>query len=322
MAERALVTGAGGFIGAALVRRLLSDGHPVTALVRPGSDGWRLKDVHDEVRLVDVDLRDRDAVGDAVREVGPEWVFHLAAHGAYSWQDDPAAIVETGVLGTLAVLEAAVAAGARAIVNAGSSSEYGLKSHPPSEGEATAPNSAYAVAKAAATMYGRWLARERGQAVTTLRLYSIYGPWEEPRRLMPTLVSRALQGTLPPLVDPSIARDFVHVDDACDAFLAAARAAEPAVGRIYNVASGSQTTLGQLVELARSLFGVAEEPEWGTYEARSWDTNTWVGDPALIAAELGWSARRSLRDGLMQFADWMRADPERQSRYGAGYNRA
>jgi len=294
--RRALVTGAGGFVGANLVRRLLADGHRVTAMIGPASADDRLAGLAD-VEIVRCDLRDGEAVEAAARRARPEWVFHLAAHGAYSWQRDPVRIFETNTLGTVHLVEAT--RDAEAFVHAGSSSEYGLKDHPPAEDEPISPNSHYAVAKSAATL---WLAQlPRG---VTLRLYSVYGPWEESGRLMPTLVDHALRGTLPPLVDPRIARDFVFVDDACDALV---RAVDAPAGAIYNVASGRQTTLAELVEVVRDEFAVSEEPRWNTMAPRDWDTATWVGDPARIAADLGWTATTELRAGLRALGGWLRS---------------
>jgi dolichol-phosphate mannosyltransferase len=227
-------------------------------------------------------------------------VYHLAAHGAYSWQEDEEAIRETNVRGT----ENALAAGERVVV-AGSSSEYGLKDHPPAEDEPPEPNSAYAAAKAAATALGL----ERGAVV--LRLYSAYGAWEEPDRLVPTLLGRALGGELPPLVSPRVARDFVHVDDVCEAFVLAARDA-PA-GRAYNVGTGRQTTVAEIVAAVRRLAGVEAEPQWGSMPDRSWDTETWVANAERIRAELGWEPRIGLEDGLARTLEWLRreAPPER-----------
>lgn len=314
---RALVTGAAGFVGAVLARRLLADGHPLTLLVAPGGDGWRLAELHDEADVVAVDLRDADAVERAVGRARPELVFHLAAHGAYSWQRSLPRMIETNVAGTAHVVEAAVAAGARAIVNAGTSSEYGLKDHAPPESELPEPNSAYAVTKAAATLYGGWVARSRETAVTTLRLYSAYGPWEEPRRLVPALVVHGLERRLPPLVNPATARDFVYVEDVAEAFVRAAEHARPGDGAVYNVGSGTQTTLRELVEAARSVLAIAEQPSWGSFPARGWDTDVWVADPRRIEAELGWRARTSIADGLAATARWLSARPPLAERYRA-----
>lgn len=304
-ATRSLVTGAAGFVGAALARRLLARGDAVTALVAPASDRWRLAGIAGEVEVSEVDLRDGEAVRRALRAARPELVFHLAAHGAYSWQRSLARMVATNVAGFAHVAEAALDAGARAIVNAGSSSEYGAKDHAPPERELPEPNSAYAATKASATLLGGWLARERGAAITTLRLYSAYGPWEERRRLMPTLVSHALAGRLPPLADPAIARDFVYVEDVCEAFLRAAERARPGDGAVYNIGSGRQTTLRELVELARRLFAISAEPAWAAYPARDWDTEVWVADPSRAADELGWRASTTLETGLQAFAAWL-----------------
>jgi len=320
---RSLVTGAAGFIGAALARRLLARGDEVTLLAGPGSDPWRLDALRDDAHVLEVDLRDADAVARTMESVRPELVFHLAAHGAYSWQRSLPRMVETNIAGTAHVAEAALDAGARAIVNAGSSSEYGLKDHAPPEHELPEPNSAYAVTKASATLLGGWLARERGAAFTTLRLYSAYGPWEEPRRLMPALVAAALERRLPPLADPAIARDFVYVEDVCDAFLLAAERAEPGAGAVYNVGGGRQTTLRELAEVARRTFSIDEQPAWAAFPARDWDTDVWVADARRAEDELGWRARTPLEAGLAAFAGWMdELEPAVGARYRAAVGAA
>jgi nucleoside-diphosphate-sugar epimerase len=308
-ATRSLVTGAAGFIGAALARRLVARGDAVTAIAGPGSDLWRLEGLRDVAEVTELDLRDADAVARAVQAARPELVFHLAAHGAYSWQRSLPRMIETNVAGAAHVAEAAVEAGARAIVNAGSSSEYGLKDHAPPEHELPEPNSAYAVTKASATLLGGWLARQRDAAITTLRLYSAYGPWEEPRRLMPALVAHGLDGRLPPLADPAIARDFVYVEDVIDAFLLAAERAQPGAGAVYNIGSGEQTTLRELAEIARATFAIDEQPAWAAFPARDWDTDVWVADARHAADELGWRARTPLEAGLAAFGRWMDEQP-------------
>lgn len=314
-ARRVLVTGAAGFVGAVLARRLLADGHRVALAVRPASDLWRLEELRGDAELFAVDLRHRDAVDGLLRDAAPDWVFDLSAHGAYSWQDSLPTMLDVNVGGVANVVEASITAGVAAIVHAGSSSEYGFMDHAPSEDELPDPNSAYAVTKASATLYCRWVARHRDQAITTLRLYSAYGPWEASGRLVPTLVAAALAGELPPLADPSIARDFVYVDDIVDAFLLAAQRAQQGAGAIYNLGTGTQTTLRELVETARSVLGVARKPAWGGFPARGWDTSVWVADPARIRAELGWAPRHDVAGGLAATADWMRAEPSRAKRY-------
>jgi nucleoside-diphosphate-sugar epimerase len=315
LGRRALVTGAGGFVGAALVRHLLAAGDDVTAFVRPGSPLWRLQGIGRQARVSEVDMRDADCVAAQVKRAAPNVVFHLAAHGAYSWQTDVLAILETNAVATAALLEAAVAAGAGAFVQAGSSSEYGLKDHAPREDELPEPNSAYAVGKLAATFYGQWVAAREQARVVTLRLYSVYGPWEEPGRLVPTLIEHGLRGALPQLVSPDTARDFVYVDDVCRAFVRAAEAPSVPLGAVYNVGTGRQTTLSEIVAVARDVLGVSAEPEWGSAPARSWDTDVWFSDPRRIERDLGWRAETALGDGLRAMTAWMTEDPARLERY-------
>jgi nucleoside-diphosphate-sugar epimerase len=319
--SRAVVTGAGGFVGAVLARRLLADGHEIDLWSRPGADAWRIASLRDDAALVELDLTDADAVATRIRAAAPDVVFHLAAHGAYSWQRDTAEVLRVNVLGTAALLEACAAAGVEKVVQAGSSSEYGDKDHPPAEDEPVEPDSAYAVGKAAATTLARWIARRDGSVVRTLRLYSVYGPWEEPRRLVPRLVALGVRGQLPPLADPGTPRDYVYVDDACEAFLAAARAgaadADPA--GVYNIGSGVQTTLAEMVDAVRDVLGVDAEPRWGSIGNRDWDTDVWVSDPSRARRELGWAARTPMRDGLAATARWLGAAPEDvRARYDAG----
>lgn len=311
---RVLVTGAAGFVGANLVRRLAADGHEVHAWVRPQSNSWRLQPSV-EARVHRIDIRDADAVARLVSETRPEWVFHCAAFGAYSWQRDAALMRAVNVEATAALLAASRRAGVARFVNTGSSSEYGYKDRAAVETDEPEPNSPYAESKLAGTRRCRAEALEHGQAVVTLRLYSVYGPWEEPNRLLPTLLTAALQGTLPPLVAPDTARDFVYVDDVCEAYLQAARhpALEP--GAIFNVGTGGQTTIGELVELVRTTFGIPEAPRWGSMPARSWDTTVWCGDITKIRSQLGWEPRCSMAEGIRRMAAWIEQHPDVRARY-------
>jgi dolichol-phosphate mannosyltransferase len=312
---KALVTGAAGFVGANLVRHLNAAGYETVAMIRPGGDPWRLEGLGPDVARLEVDLADAEAVTRAVLAEQPGIIFHLAAYGAYSWQTDLARMLQINLAATAALLQGAARVGA-CVINAGSSSEYGYQDHPPAESERVRPNSHYAVTKVGATHLCQLAAANDEVRVATLRLYSIYGPWEDPGRLMPTLVGRCREGGWPPLVGPATARDFVWIEDACDAFVRAATCrALPEPGAVFNIASGDQTTLAELVSVAARVFEVSAEPDWGTMAARAWDTSTWVGDPRAAAEHLGWRASTPLADGLARFGDWL-AGSEHGARYG------
>lgn len=305
----ALVTGAAGFVGANLTRALLRDGRQVRALIRPGSDRWRLPVDDPCLSVAEVDLADVVAVRDEVRSSAPSEVFHLAAHGAYPSQRDLPRMVDVNIRATAALLDVALELGGPPVVVAGSSSEYGLKDHAPTEDESAVPNSDYAVTKLASTTLCIHRAMSTGLPVVVLRLASVYGPWEEPSRLVPTLLRSAIRGELPPMADPTTARDFVHIDDVVEAFTRAAARAPQCRGHVLNIGTGVQHTLREIVEVARSCFGIEAEPAWGSYPPRPWDTTTWVTDPTRAAKELGWRAATDLPSGLLATARWLREAP-------------
>jgi len=203
-----------------------------------------------------------------------------------------------------------------AFVNTGSSSEYGFQDHPPRENEAVEPNSAYAAAKAAATLWCRETAHRTGQKVPTLRLYSAYGPYEEPTRLIPTLITEGLAGDLPPLTNPETARDFVFVEDVVDAYLLAAATPLADTGAVFNVGTGVQTTLREVVRIAGKILDIPAEPQWATMADRSWDTGIWVADPTLIKKTLGWSPLHRFEDGFARTVEWFRTNERFAELYG------
>lgn len=300
-----LVTGAAGFVGAAAVHELLARGAEVHAVVRPGSRPWRLARVAGRVPLHAADLTEPDAVRRVVAAVRPSVVLHLAAHGAYELQSGSSRILTTNVLGTLHLLEAAAECGVELVVNAGSSSEYGYKSEPMREADRLDPNSVYAVAKAAQThLCGLYARRAPSMAVVTLRLFSVYGPWEEPTRLIPTVIRRARAGLPLEMVAPEIARDFVFVDDVLRALLDFDRL-RPGTGEVINLGSGVEMTLREVVAAVQDLFGHRSRVVWGGMPARHWDATRWVADRSRAERVLGWRPIVGFREGLARMAEWM-----------------
>jgi nucleoside-diphosphate-sugar epimerase len=331
--KRVIITGASGFVGANLARRLVADGHEVHLFLRPGTAApgiaspgiagsqpalmksslstpglWRLTDILDNLQTHFLTLSDRQAVARTVSSIKPDWIFHLAVHGAYSWQTDLFEMIETNLTSTASLLEACLKTGFESFVNTGSSSEYGFKDHPPAEDEALEPNSYYAVTKASATMLCRHIAASKKVSVPTLRLYSVFGLYEDPRRLIPTLITKGLSGKLPVLVDPDIARDYVYVDDVIDAYLLAASTPSAEPGAVYNVGTGVQTSLREIVDVARTCLPIKEEPSWGTMPNRAWDSSSWVSNNSKLKS-LGWKPRHSLSEGFAKTVNWLKSAP-------------
>lgn len=304
--ERVLVTGSSGFVGACIVRELLRRGHEVHVILRAPAHSWRLEGIRGELHVHQGDLTDAAAVAAIVRDASPGAIVHLATYGAYEDQAAARSIFQTNLLGTYNLLEAAQAARVQAFVNAGSSSEYGFRADPMRETDRLAPNSFYAVAKAAQTHLASLIAARGDMGVCTFRLFSIYGPWEEPKRLIPTIIRRAWSGQPLEMVSSATARDFVYVDDLFEPMLDFPRIAA-IKGDVVNLGSGVQTTLGEVIEVLRGICPRALDVRWGAMSARHWDSNKWVADPSRAKSIFNWTARHSLRDGLAKTAEWIQS---------------
>ena len=307
------VFGASGFIGTNLFNQLFAARQQagtadVYALTHDATKAWRLKLLNVPAEnIIHCDIVSDKSVREVMEHYKPKTIFNLAAYGAYSKQKNVGLTYETNVLGTVNILEHCTTG--MTYIHAGSSSEYGFNCTAPKETDLVEPNSHYAVSKVSAAQVLAYYAKVRNINTLNLRLYSIYGGWEEPDRLIPRLVEEALNGTYPPLVSPDISRDFVYIDDCIDAFVTTARQVGPRTrGKSYNVATGRKTTMRELADVARQTFGIQTEPVWGSMANRAWDLAEWYGDPSAIEADFGWKAGVSLADGLQRTADWQTAN--------------
>ena len=302
--RRFLVTGAAGFVGARLARTLASRGDEVHAVVSPASHRWRLES-EPRISVHVADLCDADALTRTVREARPDVIYHLAAHGAYPHQTDAARILRTNVLGTELLLRTCEAQGYELFVSAGSSSEYGSKTEPMRESDLPEPNSPYAVSKVAQTLLCQQRAAAAGLPIVVLRLFSVYGPLEEPTRLVPTLLRAILAGTEIAMTSPKTSRDFIHVDDVVAAFLQV-DALRKLGGEVLNLGTGIQSSLEDVVAAAERASGKTARCVWNSMAPRSWDTTTWVADVTKLREKLGFTAPTSLVEGLRATFGWLR----------------
>ena len=301
-----LVLGAGGFVGANLLRRLLRHREDVFGVVR-SLPAWRL-DGLDRRHILEADLIDLAATRNMVTSVHPRTIFNCVAYGAYSFETDHDLIYRTNFTALVQLVELLAETDFSALVHAGSSSEYGTKSAGPLEEEALQPNSHYSVSKAAASNYISYAGKIRRLPVVNLRLYSVYGPLEDVSRLIPNLVAKGLEGAFPPLVDPSTSRDFVYVDDVCDAFVqAAARLTPDQYGEAFNIGSGRVTTIRDLAKIAAEVFAIREQPIFGSMAGRSWDLPDWYAAPGKAERLLNWTAKTDLVTGLKLTSEWIRS---------------
>ncbi len=298
------VFGASGFIGANIVHEISKVRTDVFAISHNPRYAWRLKllNIPSEQTLY-CDINYKSSVEAIFNEYKPKTIFNLSAYGAYAKQDDQWLTYQTNFMGTVNILEACHEISA--YIHAGSSSEYGLNCNNPNESDELVPNSHYAVSKISTSYLINYYGKFLNKPCLNLRLYSIYGPWEEPDRLVPRLVEMGQKGTYPPLVSPDTSRDFVYISDCVHAFVLAALNVNPDIsGNSYNIGSGVKTTLGELTELIKKQFSLENSPIWGNMSARNWDTKEWVGNYTRALADLTWKPVVSLAEGLNLYSNW------------------
>jgi len=306
-----LVLGASGFIGANLLRLLLQYRTDVYG-TSSSAFAWRLEGLPPN-NIVPGDLLVNQGLTALLDAVRPRTVFNCLAYGAYSFQGDANLIYRTNVELTARLIEELQKRGVQRYIHAGSSSEYGDEASGPAETVALHPNSHYSVSKGAAAGLIEYMGKKQGFPGLNLRLYSIYGPYEDSSRLVPVAVLNGLRGLHSQFVDPEISRDFLYVDDACEAFIdGALNMSEAQYGESFNIGTGVQTTIGDFARLCKDLWNLPGEPEFNMPKRR-WDTAHWYANPAKARDGLGWSARTTLREGLERMGTWCRSleNPER-----------
>jgi len=305
--RRVLVTGATGFIGAALVHALSALGtKDLFAARRRSSDISRMRAVPAPLQFVEVDLRDAGEVREAIRRTRPEVVFHCAVYGGVYGQLDAEVIRATTVDGTINLLTALEEEGGCDIfVNSGSSSEYGVSAAPMRETQPLGATSGYGAAKAATTLLCQE-AHARGRIATaTVRPFSAYGPLEEPSRLLSSLLRALLAGEAPKVGSGRQPRDWIYVSDLVEVYFRVAT--RPAArGLVFNGGGGRDTTVSDMVEAAvevvAGITGRRVEPAWGAIPDRPDEPRRWCADMTRAADLLGFRARTDLHTGVARTA--------------------
>ena len=312
---RALVTGGAGFIGSALVERLLAEGAEVD-VIDDLSTG-RLANLA-AARTIGagrftfhrLDVRSPGVV-DVIAKREPEVVFHLAAQADVRVSvANPVFDADVNILGSLNVCQGALLAGARKVVFAGSGGTlYGLPEDlPVAEDHPRQPISPYGVAKKAVGDYLHYYREVRGLDYTVLALANVYGPRQDPHGeagVVAIFAGKLLNRSIPTIYgDGEQTRDFVYVEDVADAFV---RARDGAGGVLANVGTGIETSVNQLFAVMARLTRFKESPLYAP--SRPGELSRSALDPTLLGELLGWKAATSLEDGLARTLAWFRSEP-------------
>jgi nucleoside-diphosphate-sugar epimerase len=298
-----LITGATGFVGSSLLRKLHKSCADLHIITRESSSLWRIGDIIGNVKRYTPDLSDAENVKKAVREICPDLIYHLATYGGNSREDNFRQIVESNFFGTANLLNACRETGFDLFINTGSSSEYGIKTEPMKETDLPEPRNNYGISKAASTLYCQSIALNENLPIVTVRLFSPYGDYEDRSRLIPSVILSCLEGKDPVISSPVFVRDFIYIEDVVDLYEhLPGEKTDP--GAIFNAGSGKQHTVGEVVDTIIRIIGKPVKPVVGLPRRWAHEPDVWQADMKKTSTSLNWAPKYDLEAGLKKTVGW------------------
>ena len=301
---RVLITGAGGFIGSQVVRKVLQDGHTVVAVLRPGESSERLIDCLDSVSLVHCDLSDGEALRRLVSETRPENAIHLAWYvepGKY-WQ---AGENLDGVGMSLSLARALSEAGCSRFVGAGTCAEYDWDYGFLSESVTPLkPRSLYGICKNATREILQAFCAQAGMGFAWTRFFYLYGPTEAKERLIPYVVLTLLKGEVAKCTSGEQIRDFLHVEDAASAVWAVAKSE---LSGPVNIGSGQPIKVRTVIETIAQHLQREENVALGALPTDPQEPLLLLADVRRLASGVGWKPSLTLKEGVANTCEWWRS---------------
>ena len=309
--KKILVTGAAGFIGSHLTRRLIEDGFQVAITQRKDSSAWRIRDILDNVTVCTVDLKNTQDIQAAVGQFKPDVIFHLAAY--YAVEHKPAEIpliIDTNVLGTMNLLEAAYRAQVKLFVNTSSLFVYRDSRERWSEESPLNPFNLYALTKIHSEEACSFYAAKYGLRSVTFRIFPPYGPADNQRRFIPHIITSLLKGESPRMTTGRQEWDFIYVGDIVDAYVKLLTAF-PSFNRheVFNVGTGQAVSIRKIGLRLKEIIKTDAALLWGTIEHRKNEAWFVCADVTKAKTLLGWQPRVNiLEEGLPLTVEWYRQE--------------
>ena len=289
-----LVTGASGFVGANFVRKLVSDENEITVFLRKNSNLWRIQDIIPKINVRIIDMSNFNQVKTSLKEINPELVYHCAGHGIYPSQKNSAEIFSTNILGTFNLLNALNENNnLRRLVNLGSFFEY-----------LTNPTDPYTISKITQTKLVEHFFKEKKLPAITLRLFTPYGKFDSPGRLICDLMIALIRNKPLEIFSRHTKRDFIHIDDVITALEIASQ--QPDItGEIIDIGTGNEISVEEIVSMSNQLSDNELIINWNDtkqHEADILDGNIFLGRQQTQT--LNWNPSISLETGLRKTIEW------------------
>jgi nucleoside-diphosphate-sugar epimerase len=295
--QSVFLTGAAGFIGSHLARRLVFAGASVHVFLRPRGDRARIAHLLPHLTVHEGDLRNDWQIRLALQQCRPDAIINAAIQRPRGTAGERRQAFQVGLASTLTLLECTAEVSCRHFLHLGSSTEYGAAPDAMREDQGPDPVCFHGAVKAGATILCRTFARMQNLPLAILRLFHVYGPGESPKRLIPTVIRAAFEGQEILLTKSGYRRDYVFIDDVVAAcFQALERQLAP--GEIINIGSGRQTANEDIVRTIQAVTGRRIHVRTGLHPARPWDKISWQADIERARQLLGWQPEYSLERGI------------------------
>jgi nucleoside-diphosphate-sugar epimerase len=280
----------------------------VFAIVRPGADLWRLREVDAQVGIVACDLQDTSALERELVSIRPQVCFHFAWYavpGLYWQSRENLRSLEASIGLTLRLADL----GCKRFVGIGTCAEYEIRAERLVESAPTGPKSLYAASKLAFALVLQQVAQAAEMRWLWARVFYQYGPYEDSRRLVPTVVRALLGGEPAVLTTGEQARDFLHVDDVAAAIVVAARSE---LNGIVNIGSGTATPVAELATTIGALMGRPDLIRLGARPSDPAEPPFVCADPTRLMST-GWRPTYNLQAGLADTIEWFRRQRAQES---------
>ena len=302
---RHLITGASGFVGSNLIRKLIDENQELTILVREDSNLWRINDLIPKIQTFKTDLSNYEKLKKIISDINPDFVYHLGTYGGYPFQTNIQKITQVNVINTINLFESlSKCNNLKLIINFGSSSEYGQKSIPMNENDEAVPITLYGISKLTQTKFAKFYSKNMNLPIVTLRLFSIFGPFEEPGRLIFDIMTSIIKGKTIELSSPFPRRDFVYVRNVIQAIETTINA-KNVVGEIFNIGTGVMHSVQDVVNNVLEIAKSDNKISWGIKQKRVFDNMTsWVSDTEKTKKILKWKPKYSFTEGLLHTYKW------------------
>ena len=236
MKKVALITGCTGFVGSHLAKRLVKEGYDVHCIVRKTSNLDRILEIKKFVTIHKVDLTESEKLKLLAKKINPNYSFHTASVGIHGGIEAEAKQnIETILMGTINLVTALADNRYELFVNTGTSSEYGIKDKPMQESDTCNPESIYAISKLASTQFCSQYARSHNKSIVTLRIFSPYGPSDNPDRFISYITDKIIQKQNLIIENPDAVRDYIYIDDLVNAYISCIKNKSKLKGEIINI---------------------------------------------------------------------------------------